>query len=168
MAYISSDTNIWIDFLQIGRLQLPFQLSHVYCMSADTMHEELTSPCELESSLCELGLQLLEINQTELEMVMDFGALYPKLSTYDRIALAIAKCRGYILLTGDKPLRTAAIAQQVEVHGTLWVVDELLHANCITQREYIAVLQSFLDDTSGKIRLPMAEIRRRIQQMLHH
>lgn len=168
MAYISSDTNIWIDFQLIDRLQLPFRLAHVYCMSADTMREELTDPPALCNTLCALGLRLLEIDQTELEMVIDFGALYPKLSTYDRIALAIAKCRGYILLTGDRPLRTAAMAQQVEVHGTLWVVDELLQANCITQREYIAVLQSFLDDTSGKIRLPMAEIHRRIQQMLHH
>jgi predicted nucleic acid-binding protein len=36
-----------------------------------------------------------------------------------------AKEAGRLLLSNDKLLRNTAIAHQVEVHGTLWVVQEL-------------------------------------------
>ena len=37
MQYISSDTNVWIDFALIHRLDLPFRLGFTYCMSSDAI-----------------------------------------------------------------------------------------------------------------------------------
>ena len=44
MEYISSDTNVWIDFMAIDKLELPFLLPCTYIMSDDAVNDELLSP----------------------------------------------------------------------------------------------------------------------------
>ncbi|MCD8365610.1 MAG: hypothetical protein LUC83_07350 [Clostridiales bacterium] len=51
----------------------------------------------------------------EFYLAEEYVARYTKPSLYDCIALAVAKTRGIILLTGDGPLRKAAAAEGVEV-----------------------------------------------------
>ena len=65
-----------------------------------------------------------------------------KLSRYDRIALAIAKNRKIILLTGDKRLRNAAKEELVEVIGTLGILDRLYEFQLITLQEYNECLEN--------------------------
>ena len=43
MQYISSDTNVWLDFAIIERLELPFRLPCIYLMHGDAVHNELLS-----------------------------------------------------------------------------------------------------------------------------
>jgi len=55
----------------------------------------------------------------------------PRLSIHDGFAFAVAEDRvGSILLTGDSSLRALAADHSIEVHGVLWVVDEI-HTNGI-------------------------------------
>ena len=44
MEYISSDTNIWIDFSAVDALALPFRLDCTYLMSSDALEDEWLSP----------------------------------------------------------------------------------------------------------------------------
>lgn len=44
MQYISSDTNIWLDFMIINRLELPFRLPYIYLMNSEAMEDELLNP----------------------------------------------------------------------------------------------------------------------------
>ncbi len=44
MEYISSDTNVWIDFSVIRRTDLPFRLPYTYIMNTDAVNNELLSP----------------------------------------------------------------------------------------------------------------------------
>lgn len=37
MEFVSSDTNVWIDFQVIARLQLPFLLPYTYIMYTESM-----------------------------------------------------------------------------------------------------------------------------------
>lgn len=48
------------------------------------------------------------------------------------IALALAKQENCPLLTGDKALRKTANTEKVEVHGTLWLVKQLIIHKIIT------------------------------------
>ncbi len=41
------------------------------------------------------------------------------------LLVALAKAGGHILLAGDASLRVLALAERVECHGVLWVVDAL-------------------------------------------
>ena len=53
----------------------------------------------------------------------------PHLSIHDGFAFALAEGRpGCILLTDDGGLRRLAEENDIEVHGVLWVIDEI-HAN---------------------------------------
>ena len=41
MIFISSDTNVWIDFMTIGKLELPFRLPYTYLMYYEAVENEL-------------------------------------------------------------------------------------------------------------------------------
>ena len=44
MEYISSDTNTWLDFMVIGKLDLPFKLPYIYLMDEEVIEDELLNP----------------------------------------------------------------------------------------------------------------------------
>ena len=44
MTYISSDTNVWIDFAKIKTLEIPIRLPYTYIMNTDAVKDELLSP----------------------------------------------------------------------------------------------------------------------------
>ena len=44
MEFISSDTNVWVDFASIDRLALPFKLPYVYLMYEEAISNELLQP----------------------------------------------------------------------------------------------------------------------------
>ena len=108
MEYISSDTNVWIDFRTINKLEIPFRLSYTYIMNKDAVEDELLSPAGLGKELISYGLVPVDISIDEFYLAEEYGRHFRKLSVYDRIALAIAKCRKITLLTGDRALRKTA------------------------------------------------------------
>lgn len=165
MELISSDTNIWIDFDFIGCLDEPFKLKneYKYLMSADALRDEILSPPELGEKLVGLGLEAVEITETEYMLVTEYGEKYSQLSVYDRIALSIAASRQIKLLSGDKALRIAAKKENVEVHGTLWLLDMLLLAGKIDKSRYIDILSSMKNFNGSRIRLPEKEIEKRLK-----
>lgn len=83
-------------------------------------------------------------------------------SLYDCIALAIAKCRGLTLLSGDGPLRKAAMQEGVKVIGTIGLLDELYSQELVDTTEYIFCLEELLRNNGGKVRLPGHELQRRL------
>lgn len=98
----------------------------------------------------------------EFELAEMFGNRYPRLSKYDRIALAIAVTRKIILLTGDNWLRKAAITEKVKLFGTLGVLDELYRGEYISLREYESCLLELKRHNGQKDRLPKDEISLRL------
>lgn len=135
MEFISSDTNIWIDFATINHLELPFLLEYQYLMNNDAIEDELLQPKDLKNNLIKLGLKSTELTMEEFLLAEKYGLEYKKLSIYDRIALAIAKNRKIKLLTGDLHLRKAAKQEMVQCIGTLGILDRLLAYERISERE---------------------------------
>lgn len=81
----------------------------------------------------------------------------PHLSIHDGFAFALAEsCHGCILLTGDGPLRALAYAQDMEVHGVLWVVDEIHRHAISTAETLLTALQLLAGDPA--VRLPHREL----------
>lgn len=161
MEYISSDTNVWIDFLVIGKEELPFKLSYTYIMYTEAIEDEFLNPKNFKHNLLRLGLQKVEIDDTELLLTIEY-LKYKRLSKYDKIALAIAKNRKITLLTGDKHLRLAAETEHVTVIGTLGILDELYKKHHISKEEYKECLNKFKEYNGIKIRLPVTEIEIRL------
>ena len=57
MEYISSDTNVWLDFVTINRLELPFKLPYIYLMNDEAVDDELLNPPSLGEDLIDRGLR---------------------------------------------------------------------------------------------------------------
>ena len=165
MEYISSDTNVWLDFVEIGRLHLPFRLPYVYLMNDETVENELLSPPGLSCELLKMGLQKTELTEEEFYLAETLASKYAKPSVYDCIALAIAKIRGLTLLTGDGALRKAAVAEGVSVMGTIGILDQLHNGKHIEDEEYADCIQRLLDRNGGKVRLPKHELEIRLQRI---
>ena len=164
MEYISSDTNVWIDFMVINRITLPFRLPYTYVMNQDAIDDELLSPPDFKSQLLSAGLVATELTDSEFLLAEEYGSRYRKLSIHDRIALAIAKCRNITLLTGDLLLRNAAIAEGVPLIGTIGLLDQIFERSLINRSEYIACLKELQFRNGKDIRLPAHALEERIQQ----
>lgn len=89
---------------------------------------------------------------------------FSKPSIYDCVALAIAKCRKIILLTGDGSLRKAAQSEGVTVLGTIGVLDQLYNGMYIEKVEYMECLKKLKFYNGGKVRLPAKELERRMEE----
>ena len=162
MKYISSDTNIWLDFSIIDRLDIPFRQSCTYIMFYETIEHELIYPEGLAERLIQLGLKAVDITDEEYFYADEIAGKYPALSIADRIALSIARCRRIILLTGDKSLRNAAKNENVQVIGTIGLLDTLLQEVSITDDEYKDCIEELLRNNGKGIRLPEEELLRRL------
>jgi hypothetical protein len=66
--YISSDTNVWVDFQIVGALKLPFMLSHKFHISEETLQDELLTPPGINKTLIEYGLIALELTERQLTL----------------------------------------------------------------------------------------------------
>lgn len=165
MEFVSSDTNVWIDFQIIDRLQLPFLLPYAYIMYTESIDSELLSPSGFREDLLEAGLVRVDITIEEFLLADAWGNTYPKLSIQDRIALAIAKQRRIVLLTGDMALRRAATKEGVPIVGTLGILDELYEGSHITSDEYEYCLTEFSKHNGSEIRLPSSELKKRIEKL---
>ncbi len=165
MEYISSDTNVWIDFSIIGHIELPFYLPYTYIMNSDAIYDELLSPADLRGKLLRCGLVCVELTIEEFSLAEKFGLWYPRLSIYDCIALAIAKERKIILLTGDGALRNAAKNENINSLGTIGILDQLFTGKHINENEYKLCLEELQKHNGQAIRLPRNEITSRLKHI---
>lgn len=163
MEFISSDTNIWLDFNVISRTDLPFRLPCTYVMYKEALRKEIISPPELLDDLQKRGLVGIDLTIEEFFYADELSKKYVKLSGYDRTALAVAKLRSIPLLTGDNPLRKAAEKEGVEVFGSIGLLDRLYRGDYINKIEYQFCLESLLEHKER--RLPTDEIQKRLDSL---
>ena len=155
-----SDANIIIDMNTGGLLRLMFRFDATFAVPDLLFEEELRAD---HPELPQLGLKLLELREESvlyaeglIEKCRGIGA-----STNDLLALALARQEKCALLTGDQRLRQVGQAEGVDVHGTLWLVEQMLHARTITHRQ--------AETGYGKMRaigrrLPWEDVERQLRQ----
>jgi hypothetical protein len=110
---------------------------------------------ERHSHLLEAGLKVKSLNAEFVKKTECFIAQYPRPSMMDHWSLALAIQEQCPLLTGDKELRAAAKNEGVEVHGTVWVIDQLLNLKLIQLHKTKASFETMKDKGS---RLPWADV----------
>ena len=154
-----SDANIWIDLANAGLLASVFQLPFTYCSTDFVVDDELHKP--LRSQLMTLGLVVRALSDTEVVQLIELAATHRNSSLPDVSCYFVARADDHNLLTGDRQLRTQAAADGIEVHGVLWLLDELLVHLVITPPDAAAALQAMLDRGA---RLPPDECARRFAE----
>ena len=85
----------------------------------------------------ELGLRVEELSSAEVQGATALRHADATLSFPATFAFALAQGRQWTLLTGDEGLRRTAEAHALEVHGTLWVLDQL-EGEGVCSLEYLA------------------------------
>ena len=116
---------------------------------------------ELGGLVRDQGLLVVSREAGADERWAELRVRYRHPSDEDLHALLLATERRWGLLTGDRELRQAAEEQGLEVHGVLWVLDELVAKDLLAMRAAARALKTMLESGS---RLPEDECeKRRIQ-----
>jgi len=154
MLLIISDTSVLID-IECGELtSAMFSLPWQFAVPDTLFDEELA---ERHSHLVRFGLMSKTMGGDLVAEAYGLHQKYIKPSVNDMLALTLAKHEGCQLLTGDKALREAAKELNVEVHGTIWLVEQILKSEKIT----IDVARvAFQQMKSAGSRLPWGEVEK--------
>jgi len=152
-----SDTNIWIDLYRGGLLETVFQLPHQF-VTTEFVWRELHQPPG--TRLTNLGLLLEPLNQDEILELYALRADLGNSSIPDVSCYLTARNRNWILLTGDKALRSSGFEADLDVRGILWLLDELYEHSLVNGGTLAAGLQQMIDRGA---RLPETECQHRIR-----
>jgi predicted nucleic acid-binding protein len=138
-------------------LEVVLQLPYAFCLP-DAIGAELEEPPG--GHLLEIGYTSIQLPPEQIELAVELSNKYPKASRGDIFALVSAKYVSCVLLTGDQVLRLAAENENVEVHGTLWLIDALLSEGFISTQLAVQALHNIME--SGG-RLPRKEVESRLK-----
>ena len=152
------DANILIDLYRGGILPEAFHLS-VKLAAPDMVIVELKEPDD--QLLIRYGLQSVTLSGAQLQEVIELRTRYRGVSANDLSALVLARALQTTLLTGDRHLRQAANREGVIVHGTLWLLDEMVHQRAVTPLRAAEALKQMLK--RGR-RLPQEECSARLRK----
>ena len=152
-----TDSSTWINLKNAGLLKEALRLPFVWLIPDVILEEELDDPSG--KWLEEQGVQRCELSGPQVELVAEMAVRYLRPSRNDLFALVQAKEEGSLLLTDDGPLRKAACAEGVQVHGTLWVLDQLLSQALINKRTAAERLRRMI---KAGARFPAEEVARRL------
>ena len=154
-----SDANIIIDMNTGGLLRLMFRFDATFAVPDVLYEEELRTD---HSELIRLGLKRLELSE---DTVVYAGRLVEKYrglgaSINDLLALALARQEECPLLTGDGRLRTAGQTEGIDVHGTLWLIEQMVKARTIAVKQAEAGYAKMRE--AGR-RLPWDEVDQQVR-----
>lgn len=157
MNYIYiSDTNIWIDFRNADLLSALFQLPFTL-RSTDFVISELDDFDLAE--MINLGLDILSLDADAIRSLLDMTDEHNNSSLADVSCYYLAKQTGHPLLTGDGQLRKQAVKDGIQVHGALWLLDQLIEQDILTKPEAADGLTKML---ACGARFPKQECDRRM------
>ena len=117
----------------------------------------------LPTGLMARGLMVETLTSQEVEQLFVLMAEHGNSALADVSCYLVAKTQGVPLLTGDGRLRKRAVKDGVQVHGALWLLDQLIAHQVIATAHAAAALQAMLD---AGTRLPLAECEQRLAAWL--
>ncbi|MBP5424302.1 MAG: hypothetical protein J6Y78_17860 [Paludibacteraceae bacterium] len=162
---VVSDTNIFIDLIEIELLDeffsLPWEIH-----TTDMVVYELKDAIQRNNVLkyiSEGSLLMDACDEKAMLALMKFYALHREttnVSIQDCSVWFYAKNNGCILLTGDSKLRSAALKTGVDVHGILFIIDNLIDKHLLAKETAVNKLNKL---KLLNPRLPLSEIDKRIK-----
>ena len=164
MNIIVNDTNIFIDLHSVGLLdelcRLPYEIHTVDFVIAEIKNQEQANVIQ---SFIDHGLIHVHFfSNTEVgEIASEHSTVSGNLSFTDISVCYYARKGLYKLITGDRRLRNYAENKDVEVHGILFLFDEMV-GNAVITPEIGAI--KLINLVSINIRLPKSEVELRINK----
>ena len=158
MIILVSDTSILIDLERGGLLEAAFSCG-LTMVVPDLLYERELEP-ENGALLRKLGLGVVSLTPEEVALAQKLRTERKALSLPDCFALSCATRADHALVTGDKILRTEAMARLETVYGLLWMLDQMAASGSVST----TLLYEGLSRISShpRCRLPHVEIRARL------
>lgn len=128
-----NDANILIDFCDIGLIDA-LALLGLTMWTSDFVISEIQLPEQRNQVLqfVEAGhLTVATFSATQIGKIAQKQASISALSLADCSVLFLAEQQQSILLTGDRLLRIEAEKGNIEVHGSLWILDRMVSLEAI-------------------------------------
>lgn len=156
------DANILIDCAEIDLLEFVFKLP-IRFITSDLIWEEIQLAHQQTplQQFVECGmLSVVSFTSDEVEMIINLLQEQTGISLEDCSAMYLAQKEGAVLLTGDGKLRKICQSVGIQVHGTIWILDEI-YANNLIDRNVACEKIRLLQSTNP--RLPKAIVQERIR-----
>ncbi|MBR5398439.1 MAG: hypothetical protein IK103_01445 [Bacteroidales bacterium] len=163
---VVSDTNIFIDLVKLGLLDnffmLPWEIH-----TTDFVISELTDSTQkaaLNVFIKQKKLSVGTLSSEDVKEMLELSNQSPRNISITDISVCIyARNNGYMLLTGDKQLRKVAIAENIIVHGILFLFDELVSHSILTPGQ---AAETLIELKRINTRLPIEDVNERINMWL--
>ena len=158
------DANILIDMVKIGLADLLFQLN-IDIRTTDVVWQEIAvlQQMVLQPFIDHGVLGIERFNAVEVVEIAASTRKYYGVSFEDCSLLVAAKRENAIVITGDRKLRKVIEKEKIEVHGCLWLFDQLVESGIITPT---SAAQKLKELQGVNARLPVHDVDNRITRWL--
>lgn len=164
MKIIITDTNVLFDVIKIGALPEFFSLEYEICTTVFVIQEILPSPQKetIETFIRAKKLVIFGFSIEEVEEVINFNTGRDLKRFTDKSVIWKSLQLKCPMLTGDRKMREVAEKMGLEVHGSIWIIDELIGNNLISTEKARILLEQLQLTNSW---LPKDEIEKRINKL---
>ncbi len=157
-----NDANLFIDLFEIDLIDRFFLLNLEFHTTSLILSELDPNQQTYIQKFVKIGkLQIREINIAEIETFKDLPVQTKKLSINDLslyfYAFELKEC---MVLTGDNRLRKEAEKIGFEVHGVLWVFEEIVNHNILEKQIAVQKLEELM---KVNLWLPVRECEKLIE-----
>jgi predicted nucleic acid-binding protein len=162
---IVNDTSCLIDLRKCGLLTtallLPFRFVVALPLITAELHDFSAGDWD---DLKARGMSVIDLDPDKVARAIGLMNLFPGLSAYDCFSLALAEStKNAMLLTGDQQLRMRAVTLGVEVHGVLWIADEIEKTALLSFADLADALARL--EADPLVFLPPGEVDKRIERL---
>ena len=167
MKLIVNDANILIDLVELELLSPFFSLPCAFFTTSLVFDElEPTQQAQFSKYIESDVFRIEELTGSQLAEIRKIQLGKTSLSVQDCSAFFQAATKQAILITSDNALRKFAEfaeKEQQEVHGHLWVFDQMVEARCITGGEAIEKLTILRTQINPSLGLPEEACAKRLR-----
>lgn len=147
---VINDTSCLVDLRKGGLVEAMLTLPFRFVVTFNVRVSELFDFNEAEWERLEaLGMETIDPPGAQVTEAAAIMARHRKLSFEDSLNFVVAHANhSSILLTGDRALRSVAEQNGIEVHGILWIVEQLLQHRRADRIELIAAMEHWRADAT--------------------
>ena len=163
MKVAITDVSVLFDLFNVGVLSEFFGLD-IEIYTTDFIYNEILQSDEKNEFELFVGsgqLKILVVEDTEQETISNLELTYQIDQLRIKQHLYKAMQMECILLTCDDKLKKEAIKQKLEVHGSIWIIDQLVENDKIDTKRAIEVIVSLKTTNAW---LPVDELDRRLNK----
>jgi len=161
MKIAVNDANILFDLIDLDLIHYLFQLEYSFYTTDLVINEIKKDEQKLVIKTYIENDSLLVTSITDINKIFIEKTENPNLSSADCSILITAREQNALILTGDNYLRNTAVNENIEVHGILWIFDELRENDLISSDTASNKLAELMTLNN---RLPLNECTKRLDK----